>query len=377
MTKLDQRPLLLCFSHLRWGFVWQRPQHLLSRAALSYRVLFVEEAYQGAEVDEPYLYRTFGEAGVEIIVPHLPVAYDARTSAAALTRMIDHLLLDLGEDPSVIWYYTPTALAFSRHLDADLFVFDCMDQLSAFKDAPKDLVAFEAEMFRRADLVLCGGRTLFEDKRRRHANIHLFPSSIDAGHFARARLIVRQRPAHERPTLGFFGVIDERLDLALVEAMARLRPDWRFEMIGPVTKIDSASLPRRDNLAWLGGVDYADLPERLATWDVGVMPFALNEATRFISPTKTPEFLAAGLPVISTPIADVVTPYGDAGLVEIARTPDRFIAAAERLLARERKPWLSDVDAFLSATSWDRTWSAIHALMRAGLRREVSTLVRA
>jgi glycosyltransferase involved in cell wall biosynthesis len=169
------------------------------------------------------------------------------------------------------------------------------------------------------------------------------------------------------PRLGFFGVIDERMDIDLVGAAADLRPDWQFVMIGPVVKIDPATLPKRPNIHWLGGKSYADLPRYLAGWDVGFMAFAMNEATRFISPTKTPEFLAAGVPVVSTPINDVVRPYGEKGLVEIAATAQEVVQKAEALLARPKEAWLQRVDRHLAAGSWDKTWAAMQRLMASAL----------
>jgi glycosyltransferase involved in cell wall biosynthesis len=213
-------------------------------------------------------------------------------------------------------------------------------------------------------VVFTGGQSLFEAKRDRHRNIHSFPSSIDAVHFRAARL-KRADPADQeliaRPRLGFFGVIDERLDVDLLARAAGMKPEWQFIMIGPVVKIDPATLPRRSNIHWLGGKSYDRLPAYLAGWNVGIMPFALNESTRFISPTKTPEFLAAGLPVVSTAITDVVRPYGEMGLVEIASTPDDLIGKAETLLTRPRDAWLRSVDSHLAKTSWDLTWAAMKA----------------
>lgn len=371
MTRSDHRAILLCFSHLRWGFVWQRPQHLLSRAAREYRVIFFEELYQGPEVVTPYLFRPSHMDGVEVIVPHLSPGDDETETNRILQGLLETLLRDLCEAPTVLWYYTPAALAFTRSVDADLIVYDCMDQLTAFKGASPRLGTLEQELFRTADLVTCGGRTLFEEKRRHHPNAHLFPSSIDAGHFRRARALRAKLAPDPDPTIGFFGVIDERLDLELVADLARMRPSWTIEMIGPVAKIAPSSLPQAPNIVWSGQVDYAELPERLARWDLGFMPFAMNAATAYISPTKTPEFLAAGLPVISTPVRDVVTPYGDAGLVEIADDAQAFALSAELLLQRPRDAWLAAADQFLSNTSWDKTYAGIRALMR---RYEPTTL---
>ena len=378
------RGLLLCFSHLRWDFVWQRPQHLLTRAAASYRVVVFEEPIVAGSRD-PVLDLSPRPGGITVAVPRLPEGCGAAEAVAAQRTLLDGFLDGVGRQDRTFWYYTPMALAFSRQCGRDLTVYDNMDELSAFRGASPGLLDLERELLGRADLVFTGGLGLYEAKRDRHPDVHAFPSSIDAGHFAAAR---HRRSAAgagphgataphlaAAPHLGFFGVIDERLDLDLLAATAELRPDWRFTVVGPVVKIDPGSLPRRANIHWAGARPYADLPAALADWDVGLMPFAINEATRFISPTKTPEFLAAGVPVVSTPVADVVRGYGEAGLVEIAATAEEVVAAAERLMARPREPWLAAVDRHLALGSWDRTWAGMQRLMgaaRAAAPRPVS-----
>ncbi|MFO1148412.1 MAG: glycosyltransferase [Alsobacter sp.] len=360
------RPLLLCFSHLRWDFVFQRPQHLLTRAARHYQVVFFEEPVFEDGV-EPELAVSPRDGGVTVAQPRLPSGMSEAMQIAAQRRMVDSLVAVNGR-PAVLWYYAPLAMAFSSHVLAETCVYDCMDELSAFRNAPPLLPAMERRLFGRADLVFTGGMSLYEAKRSQHPRVHGFPSSIDVGHFARARSPGRRDPADQAaiagPRLGFFGVVDERMDVDLVAAAAALRPDWQFVMIGPVVKIDPDTLPRLPNLHWLGGKAYADLPDYLGGWDLGFMPFARNEATRFISPTKTPEFLAAGLPVVSTPITDVVRPYGEKKLVEIAETAEEVVAKAELLLARPREAWLARVDRHLSRGSWDRTWDTMHDLIR-------------
>lgn len=311
------------------------------------------------------------EPGVEIIVPVLPTGMPEHEAVAVQRRLIDDLLAPHAGRRMVHWYYTPMAMGFAGHLEADLCVYDCMDELSGFRGAPATLLERERRLFERADLVFTGGQSLYEAKRDRHHSVHAFPSSIDRAHFAGARAHGLEEPADQRhipgPRLGFFGVIDERLDINLLAAAADLRPDWSFVMIGPVVKIDPATLPRRPNIHYLGSRKYGELPAYLSGWDVGFMPFALNEATRFISPTKTPEFLASGLPVVCTPITDVIRPYGETGLVEIAATPEQVVAKAAMLMARPREPWLAAVDGFLAGTSWDRTWDAMHSLVAAHL----------
>lgn len=360
----SRKPDLLCFSHLRWDFVYQRPQHLMSRFARDRRVFYWEEPvhHDGA----PALRVTRRDDGVTTIVPHLPTL-DAAEAEAALRRLLDGWMGDEGIGRFVAWFYTPMALGWAGHLDPLAIVFDCMDELSAFRFAPPQLLAREAELMRRADLVFTGGASLYEARRNRHPSVHLFPSSIDAAHFAAARGTIED-PADQagipHPRIGFFGVLDERFDAELVRGIAQARPEWSIVMIGPVCKIDPAELPRGPNLHYFGPRSYADLPGYLAGWDAAALFFALNESTRFISPTKTPEYLAAGRRTISSPIHDVVRTWGEEGIVRIASTVEEWIGAIEHALADEgRDEWLRRVDARLAGMSWERTWAAMDALI--------------
>lgn len=359
---------LLCLSHLRWDFVFQRPQHLLSRCARERRVLFVEEPMFDAA--SPRLDITQHADGVEVLVPRLPADRSGAEYQAMQRKLLDTHLRERQSRRFVLWYYTPMMLAFTDHLQPLATVYDCMDELANFHGAPPSLRELEAELFRRADLVFTGGRSLWEHKRLRHPSVHCFPSSVDVPHFASARERTPERmkePADQEkiphPRLGFFGVIDERMDLALLDAVARARPDWQLVMIGPVVKIDPARLPRRSNIHWLGGKSYRALPGYIVGWDVALLPFAQNDATRFISPTKTPEYLAAGKPVVSTPITDVVRPYGEMGLAHIAKNPAEFVFAVERALCEDRDLRQRLADGWLSHLSWDRTWSRMHGLI--------------
>ncbi|MGL4314170.1 MAG: UDP-galactopyranose mutase, partial [Sphingomonas sp.] len=275
----------------------------------------------------------------------------------------------------VRWYYTPMMLSFSGHLKADCVVYDCMDELSGFKGAPPGLLEQEAALLRAADVVFTGGYSLYEAKRSRHPNVHPFPSSVDVAHFVQARAPGAERPdqvALPRPRLGFYGVIDERMDLDLLAAVADTRPDWSLIMLGPVVKIDPTELPQRDNIHYLGARTYAELPDYLRDWDVALMPFAINAATRFISPTKTPEYLAAGKPVVSTPIADVIRHYGTIAAVGIAGSTEEFVTACEQALALAASPdkgWLNEVDALLGRMSWDETQARMAALIDAAIAK--------
>jgi UDP-galactopyranose mutase len=352
----------VCFSHLRWDFVFQRPQHLLTRCGERRRVFYVEEPVFGGELRLDVSER---EGGVRVVVPHLPEG--ARAEPDALQRrLLERLFAEHDVQDYVLWYYTPMAVEWTRHLSPAAVVYDCMDELSAFHGAPPELKRREAELFRLADLVFTGGQSLYEAKRPQHPSVHAFPSSIDRAHFAQARSLTADPPdqAHiPHPRLGFFGVVDERLDIALLDAVAAARPDWQLVIVGPVVKIDEGVLPRRPNIHYLGAKQYRELPSYIAGWDVATLLFAMNESTRFISPTKTPEYLAAGKPVVSTPIRDVVRPYGELGLVRIAATPAEFVAEAEAALAEDGAALLPAADDFLSRTSWDDTWARMWGLI--------------
>lgn len=361
---------IVCFSHLRWGFVYQRPQHLMSRFAKHTKVYFIEEPvyYDGADM----LSFSNQPGNVNVVTPHLNHAADRAKVNDALEVMVDEFLQSLSR--YCAWYYTPMALAFTRNITPALLVYDCMDELSAFKFAPPALQQMEKELLAKADVVFTGGYSIYNAKKQQHENIHPFPSSIDREHFSKARLI-QDDPADQqhiaKPRLGFFGVIDERFDIALIAEAAQQQPEWQFVLIGPVVKIDAGSLPQLHNIHYLGGKSYDELPSYLAGWDIALIPFANNESTKFISPTKTPEYLAGGKPVISTPIADVVDPYGKNDLVYIVNNADEFVRAAEFELSLENKrQWLLDVDEFLKDNSWDNTFQQMNALMASALERK-------
>lgn len=367
---------LVCFSHLRWDFVYQRPQHLLSRCAQTRRVFVVEEPIASPD-HFWWLEISRRDSDVWIVVPYLPNGISEARAIDLQQQLLDALLAEAQIEAPILWYYTPMAVPFTHRLKASAVIYDCMDELSAFKGAHLELQAREAHLFKLADLVFTGGRSLYEVKQHQHSNVHAFPSSIDAAHFAQARNLTE--PADQvpipHPRLGFYGVIDERMDLSLLDGIAQTRPDWHLVIIGPVVKIDPAMLPRYPNIHYLGSKSYQALPSYLAGWDVALLPFACNESTRFISPTKTPEYLAAGKPVVSTPIRDVVRPYGEENLVHIAATVPEFVAAiAAALDQRQTKTdWLSRVDTFLSQTSWDLTWNAMNDLIEAAIARRKDT----
>jgi UDP-galactopyranose mutase len=367
---ISERFDLVCFSHLRWDFVYQRPQHLFSRFGKHLRTYFIEEPIFTQTEDRLHIRQS--PEGVHVATPYLPAGLPQEEVNSRLRNLVNGFLAEHEIKNFVLWYYTPMALNFSSHLQPKMVVYDCMDELSAFKFAPPMLKELEKELLRRADLVFTGGVSLYEHKKHQHHNIYPFPSSIDYKHFGQGRTL-KEEPADQKniphPRIGFYGVVDERFDIGLLDKSAELRPEWQFVILGPVAKIDEATLPRRANIHYLGSKQYNELPSYLSGWDIAMIPFARNESTRFISPTKTPEYLAAGKPVISTSIKDVVDPYHKNELVEIADDAETFVAAAERIFKRHDKTaWLQKVDDFLANNSWDKTWAAMFKLMNMAIR---------
>ena len=363
---LAHLPAIVCFSHLRWDFVYQRPQHLLSRFAKYSLLFFVEEPLLD-DSQTPWLHQSERSHNITVVVPHLPQGLSPEGVIAAQRQLLKDFLKEQSLSAYLFWYYTPMALAFTDAFSPALIIYDCMDELSAFKFAPQELKDLEKSLFKKADAVFTGGQSLYEEKKKQHPRVYAFPSSIDQAHFAQAHQPLpppEDQAAIPEPRIGFFGVIDERMNLELLAAVADARPDWHLVMVGPVVKIDPADLPQRPNIHFLGKKSYQELPFYLSGWAVALLPFAVNEATRFISPTKTPEYLAAGKPVVSTPIRDVVHPYGEKGLVHIASTAPEFVAAIEKALQPPDQAWLSAVDRCLSAISWDKTWNGMVAVMQ-------------
>jgi glycosyltransferase involved in cell wall biosynthesis len=361
---------IVCFSHLGWDLVFQRPNHLMSRAAANRRVFYVEEPEPG---ERPGLAMRVRQGGVVVVTPRIPDRITGTARTATLRMLMDTLFKSERIDRPRLWYYTPLALPWTDHLDAEAVVYDCMDELSAFRHAAPELRGLESALLSRADVVFTGGHRLYEAKRNAHPEVHPFPSAVDVAHFRRARGAAVDAEDQERlprPRIGYFGVIDERMDIDLLAGVASRRPDWSLILVGPIVKIGREDIPDLPNIHLLGSKPYAELPTYLGGWDVAIMPFARNEATAFISPTKTPEYLAGGRPVVSTSIADVVRPYGDLGLARIADDPDSFVAAIEEALAEDPSERLPAADAFLAGMSWDRTWQAMDTLaQRAAIRR--------
>lgn len=376
----SQQAPLICFSHLRWDFVLQRPQHLMQRFSHRRQVFFFEE-FIPTDHHLAYLeIHPFEGTSVKAIRPRVPHWWSEAERERALGRLLDDLIKLNGEHRPVLWFYTPMMFTFARHVDAAAVIYDCMDELANFRFAPPRLRETEEALIARADVVFTGGVSLYEAKKHRHDNIHAFPSSVDAHHFRKARE-VQADPADQakipHPRLGYYGVIDERLDLDLIRETAAVRPDHSFVFLGPVVKISPADLPKAANIHYLGQKAYADLPAYLSGWQAAIMPFALNEATRFISPTKTPEYMAAGRPVVSTRITDVVRTYGDVAGVFLADGSEQFAQACDAAIALSRSGgiWISEVDEILSRSSWDATFRSMsHLVEKAAARSDISAV---
>jgi glycosyltransferase involved in cell wall biosynthesis len=337
---------LVCISHLRWNFVWQRPQHILSRLSKHYRVTFVEEPISSPTIERPVLnsYVWLGKDGqqeqrVTVLQLMQPgesgqwIGHGDPHTTDTYQKMLKAHLQRQGISNPIVWLYTPMALEFIQTLQPSLIIYDVMDQLSAFKGAPANLTQWDAVVLQQADIVFTGGISLYRDKAPSNQNTYLFPSGVDIDHFARPSVTEKPKDIQglQGPILGYFGVIDERVDMPLLSSLAQKHPEWNIVMIGPVVKIGHDELAQAPNIHYLGMKSYTELPVYLSFFDVALVPFALNQATRYLSPTKVLEYMAAHKPIVSTPIHDVVELYGS--VVAVGHCAEDFIEHAERALS--------------------------------------------
>jgi UDP-galactopyranose mutase len=375
--KLTARPPLLCFSHLRWDFVWQRPQQVVSRLARDREVIFVEEPVFRDGAGSPAAGATLELRAADGVTVARPVCADPGPGGGpALDAMYARLVADLVRDRDLggftAWFYTPMLLPAISRRAPGLVVYDAMDELSLFRGAPPALLPRERRLLAQADLVFTGGVSLGRAKARLHPRVYAFPSGVEVEHYRRAlsprTRVPRDLAALPGPRAGFFGVIDERLDLDLLDGLAQARPDVQLVLLGPVAKIDPADLPRRPNLHYLGQKQYRDLPAYVKGFDVCLMPFARNAATRFISPTKTLEYMAAHKPIVSTPVADVVGQYGGpGGAVQIAGDVNTFSTAIDTALGEtsaEREARVARERRLLERSTWESIVARMDERMR-------------
>jgi glycosyltransferase involved in cell wall biosynthesis len=345
---------IIVFSHLRWDFVWQRPQQLLSRLAKRWRIVFIEEPVACADC---------GGLDAFDVAPNVQV-WRPHVTGDALQPLIADAIRERGVTDYWLWFYTPMAVPLAAALRPRGIVYDCLDELAHLPGAPRELLHHENQLFKRADLVFTAGRSLYNAKRDRHPDVHCFPGSVDARHFAQVR---GDHPLHAdipRPRLGYSGVIDERINLKLIDEIALARPEWNIVMVGPIVNVDAKRLPRRDNIHWLGRQAYDDVPRFISGWDVCLLPYMLGDATKSISPAKTLEYMACRRPSVSTSIRDIVEAYGH--VVRIADTPEGFIADIEMIMSRspaEQAAHAKQLAELVARTSWDDTADAMAELI--------------
>jgi glycosyltransferase involved in cell wall biosynthesis len=375
---------IIVHSHLRWDFVWQRPQQLLSRFAQRSHVLFVEEPIYLDDVGDARLDLSTPMERVHRVVPMLPAdlrgEYDA---SIAVTREL--LRRQLAVDGAlgglfagaIQWFYTPMpAPAMIGAFGERAVVYDCMDELSKFRFAPAALVDRERYLMAQSDVVFAGGYKLSQSKAKYHQNVHFFGCGVDVAHFATARSadveVPREIASLKRPVIGYYGVIDERIDYELLRSLASSLTDAELVMVGPVVKIDPAELPRAENIHWLGQRQYAELPAHVKGFDVCLMPFALNEATEYINPTKTLEYMAAGKPIVSTAVSDVV--HNFTPVVAVADTYEQFVAAVRAAIESPSAEMIARGLEQARANSWESIVARMERIIRDAIRtRELRT----
>jgi len=373
MLDLAARTPLIVFSHRRWGVVTHRPQPLLERLALQFDVYVVEEpVFADAEAA---LMSATHQGGIEVLTPRTKEFASGfhDSQVAAIRPLLADFMASRGLRDPIVWLTTPMALPLAVDLEPRTLVYDCIEDLAASRSAPPQLAAREAALMDLADVVLAGGPSLYEARRGRHPNLHCLPSAVDPALFApenldgddvEAAVATALHRGLRCPRLGFFGVIDERLDLELVAGLADRRPGWQLVMVGPVARLDPATLPQRANIHWAGRQRHEALPHLMSHWDVCLLPYALNEATRRASPAQTPEYLAGGKPVVSTPIRDVVSLYGAA--VHVGKDADQFVAAVEDILdepAPAGAARRAAARALVAAHTWDDAASFVARLL--------------
>jgi len=377
---------IIVHSHLRWDFVWQRPQQLLSRLAMRNEVLFVEEPIYCDDVGVARLALSLPTPGVHRVVPMLPASlrgeYDASiTSIRELLRegMRAHGEFEGRFARPIQWFYTPMpAPAMIGAFDERAVIYDCMDELSKFRFAPRELVDRERYLMAQSDVVFTGGHRLWQSKSKYHANVHFFGCGVDVAHFALARSADLQLPSEiaalEKPVIGYYGVIDERIDYELLRQLAEALPEAALVMVGPVVKVDPAELPQAHNIHWLGQRQYAELPAHVKGFDVCLMPFALNEATEYINPTKTLEYMADGKPIVSTPVSDVV--HNFTPVVTVARSAEEFVVAVRAAIESPNAELIARGLEQAKANSWESIVARMERIIRDAIRARASRAER-
>jgi glycosyltransferase involved in cell wall biosynthesis len=354
LVELNTQYDMLVFSHLRWNSVFQRPQHLLTHFSKDRKILFIEESVTLEKANKKLAKTFLVNQNIRVLTPYINKEANLKEYVNLIKRYINKFDI---YNP-VLWFYTPAFADVIPYINHSGVVYDCMDQLSNFKFAPKDLNIQEKSLIKRADIVFTGGKSLYEDKKKTHPETYCFPSSVDKKHFNAKNIkgLPRDLENIKNPIVLFYGVIDERVDLDLLEKTAKLMPNVAFVMIGPVVKIAESDLPVVKNLHYLGQKNYGDLPKYLKAADIAMMPFLLNDATRYISPTKTLEYMAAFKPIVSTAVPDVVRDYKK--VISIIKNELDFKRAIEKYLKEDSKHASARIKKYrilLNQTSWAST----------------------
>lgn len=374
-----QLPTLLCLAHMNWDHVWQRPQQLMTRLTQYYRVWYIDPPELCADGTAPTLRELGTDQGVRVLRPAFPANLAPLSDGywAAWHRLLPELLAQ-ASDPAILWVYSPYAEQLVARAGSRLTVYDCMDDLASFKDGSADMREREVKLLRMVNMVFTGGHSMYQARKDRHPYVHCFPSGVDVAHYQQvddpATAVAAMLADLPQPRLGYIGVLDERIDWGLIAEVAARRPEWHWTLVGPTAKVDPNELPQAANIHYLGKQHYADLPAVLKGFDLATMPFALNEATRFISPTKTLEYLAGGKRVISSAVPDVVAFYCE--IVAIVDGAAGWIAAIERLLSEEpaeRQARLKQVRPLLAANTWDAIAARMAGLIDAQLTQSSKT----
>ncbi len=351
---------LVVFSHLRWNFVYQRPQHILSRLAKSYNILFVEEPFHPNPENE-------NTSFINQVFPNLSVFNSYTDSIDSTLKLLKETLGS--QTIATAWFYSPSFVNALKIFSFDKVVFDCMDELTLFKNAPQSLIEQEKELLSKSDIVFTGGKSLYSSKKKHHHNVYCFPSSVDRKHFEKAQNGIKvpdEMDAFTGIVVGYYGVVDERIDYDLLEQTAQMNPTVDFVLIGPFAKVNPESLPSLPNIHFLGMRNYEQLPNYLKRFDIAMMPFAMNDATKYISPTKTLEYMAGGKCIISTPVYDVVRDYDKQ--IEIIENAEQFTSSINKLICQHKASHYLKYQEILDRTSWDNTVKEMYSLMKQSIR---------
>ena len=351
----------------------------MRRLARDRQVFFVEEPR--VTKGEPFTVVRRVEPNLHVVSLRVPAHLSARALENAQRRCVASLTPK--DEHPLLWIYSPAASRAARDLEPSLVVYDCVADHASRAGATATMKENERSLLASADLVLTAGTALFEAKRAHNVSTYPLPSSVDVAHFARARSprnedragLLSGLRAIPGPRVGFLGSIDDRVDLDLVDRLAEARPGLHIVLCGALSGVTRWTLPDRPNVHYVGAQDYDDLPEHVASWDAAIFPFRGDVATRRSEPSGLLACLAAGKPIVSTPL-DELGPYVAQDLVTVAH-PAQFAAAVDAALRQARSPAVMNGrrrarEQLLARTSWDRTCSAMFRLVdEAAMARKV------